>query len=290
MNRISTLDRSTAPWHVVVGLLSAVMSLAGVSSARAVMREYVSGIEWPEPPLVTPGAASAPPSDAIVLFAGKDLSAWKGGDAWPVEGGVAIANKASIKTKQSFGDCQLHVEWSIPNPPDGEGQGRGNSGVFFQDRYEMQILDSYKNSTYFDGQAAAIYKQTPPLVNAMRPPGEWNVYDIIWTAPKFKNDGSLASPAFITALHNNVLVLNHFPLQGDTPWSSPPKYVAHGPAPIWLQYHNHPVRYRNIWVRETKPIKGKRIEEPCYLDHDSGQKWKVSDGDVPPQQGQPKNE
>ncbi len=133
------------------------------------------------------------------------------------------------------------------------------------DRYELQVLDSYENKTYFDGQAGAIYKQTPPLVNAMRKPGEWNSYDIIWTAPVFNEDGSLKSPAYITALHNGVLILNHFALLGTTPFNQPPSYDKHGKLPIHLQYHNNPVRYRNIWVRETKPIEGKRVKPPYQL-------------------------
>jgi hypothetical protein len=265
-------------------------TIACVPMVHAVSREYLSGIQWQEPAVVTPGENGGPPSDAIVLFDGKDLSAWEGGDYWKIENGVAIADHATISTKQKFGDCQLHVEWTAPDPPRGEGQDRGNSGVFLQDRYEMQVLDSYVNKTYFDGQAAAIYKQTPPLVNAMRPPGQWNIYDIVWTAPKFKDDGSLESPAYITALHNNVLVLNHYQLLGDTPWSSPPKYEAHGAAPISLQYHNHPVRYRNLWVRDVKPIEGMRAEEPYFLDHDTDCKWPTRDGDSPPQNSSSKTD
>ena len=192
-------------WQIaIVAIAVVVFGAAAERVAYAVNREYLTGIEWPEPPVVTPGENGGPPSDAIVLFDGKDLSAWEGGDNWKVEDGVAIDAKHDIKTKQSFGDCQLHIEWSAPDPPHGTDQDRGNSGVFMQDRYEMQVLDSYNNKTYFDGQASAIYKQTPPMVNAMRPPGKWNVYDIIWTAPKFKDDGSLESPAYVTVLHNGV--------------------------------------------------------------------------------------
>jgi hypothetical protein len=256
---------------------------AGVAVAAVVLamtvwaenREYMTGIQWPEPPIVTPGEGGAPPSDAIVLFDGKDLSAWEGGENWRVEDGVAIVGHGDIRTKQSFGDCQLHIEWSAPVPAVGESQGRGNSGIFLQDRYEIQVLDSYQNKTYYDGQASAIYKQTPPMVNAMRPPGQWNVYDIIWTAPRFADDGSLTSPAYITALHNGVATLNHFALLGDNPWGDPPKYVAYGKAPIHLQDHGNPVRYRNIWVREIEPIVGKRVAEPYYIDHDSGRQWPV---------------
>jgi hypothetical protein len=162
-------------------------------------------------------------------------------------------------------------------PPKGTGQGRGNSGVFLMDRYELQVLDSYKDKTYFDGQASAIYKQTPPMVNAMRPPGEWNTYDIIWTAPRFKDDGSLESPAYITVLHNGVLTLNHFALEGATPFNQSPKYEKHDKLPIHLQDHGNPVRYRNIWVREIKPPVGKREREPYFKDHATGKETPVSE-------------
>jgi hypothetical protein len=240
--------------------------------------EYLTGIEWAEPPIVTPGKdCGDPPSDAVVLFDGKDLSAWKNGENWKVEDGVAIVQGGDITSKQSFGDCQLHVEWSAPVPPTGSSQGRGNSGVYLMDRYELQVLDSYDNETYFDGQASAIYKQTPPMVNAMRPPGEWNTYDIIWTAPKFKDDGSLESPAYITVLHNGVLTLNHFALLGNTPFNSPPKYEQHGKLPIHLQDHGNPVRYRNIWVRETRPIVGERVREPYFRDQVTGRETPVNE-------------
>jgi hypothetical protein len=245
-----------------------------VAAISCLAQEYLTGIKWPEPPIVTPGKTdNDPPSDAVVLFDGKDLSAWQNGDRWKVVDGVAISQGGDITTKESFGDCQLHIEWSAPVPATGSSQGRGNSGVFLMDRYEMQILDSYDNETYFDGQAAAIYKQTPPMVNAMRPPGEWNTYDIIWTAPKFKEDGSLESPAYITALHNGVLVLNHFELLGNTPFTGPPTYEKHGKLPIHLQDHGNPVRFRNIWVREIKPIVGERVREPYFRDGD--REWPV---------------
>lgn len=245
-------------------------------------KEYLTGIEWPEPPVVTPGDDGGPPSDAIVLFDGTDLSAWDGAERWRVEDGAMVVGGGDVRSKQSFGDCQLHIEWSAPVPGRGHDQDRGNSGIFLQDRYEIQVLDSYNNKTYYDGQAGAIYKQMPPMVNAMRPPGEWNVYDILWTAPRFNDDGSLASPATITALHNGVAVLNHFEILGDTPWWSPPKYEAHGKLPIRLQDHGHPVRYRNVWVRELHPIEGHQVREPYYHDHDSGREWLVSEGEEPP--------
>ena len=195
------------------------LGLMWVSQGGVVGEEYLTGIRWPEPPIVSPGDSGGPPSDAKVLFGGTDMDAWENGENWPVEDGVVVCGRGDIRSKESFGDCQLHVEWSAPVPATGAGQGRGNSGIFLMDVYELQVLDSYDNSTYFDGQAGAIYKQTPPMVNAMRPPGEWNVYDIFWTAPRFNDDGSLAAPAYITALHNGVLILNHFELLGDTPFT-----------------------------------------------------------------------
>lgn len=258
-----------------------------LSAAWAMNREYLTGIEWPEPPVVTPGTDGGQPSDAIVLFDGHDLSAWEEGERWKVEDGLMVVGHGDLRTKQSFGDCQLHIEWSAPLPAEGHGQDRGNSGVFLQELYEIQVLDSYQDKTYFDGQAGAIYKQTPPMVNAMRPPGEWNVYDIIWTAPRFNDDGSLASPAYMTAIHNGVVILNHFELLGDNRWYKPPEYKPHGKLPILLQDHGHPVRYRNIWVRELEPIEGRQVREPYYHDHDSGREWLVSEGNTPPEQTPP---
>lgn len=266
----------------IVAAWTAVGVVAVASWVVAMNREYLPGIEWQAPPVVTPGENGAPPSDAIVLFDGKDLSAWDPADTWPVADGVFTEGKGDIRTKQSFEDIQLHVEWSSPNPPKGEGQDRGNSGIFLQDRYELQVLDSYQSDTYREGQAGSIYKQTPPLVNAMRPPGEWNAYDIIWTAPRFNADGTVKSPAYITAFQNGVLILNHFEVMGLTPWAEAPKYEAHGPGPIRLQDHGHPVRFRNIWVRELKPLEGKRVRKPYYIDHDSGKEWPVSEGEEPP--------
>jgi hypothetical protein len=247
-----------------LGVLSAFLLAVASTAPTAVAQEYINGIQWDKPPTVTPGETDAqPPSDAIVLFDGTDLSKWHGGENWTVADGIAVVGKGQITTKDEFGDCQLHIEWSAPTPPRGEGQGRGNSGIFLMGHYELQVLDSFDNETYHDGQAGAIYKQTPPAVNATRPPGQWNSYDVIWTAPRFAEDGSLLSPAYITALHNGVAVLNHFELKGDTPYHRPPKYTAHPPkGPISLQDHGDPVRFRNIWVREFKPATGIQAREP----------------------------
>lgn len=232
--------------------------------------EYLNGIKWQAPPIITPGDKdSDPPSDAIVLFDGTDLSKWNNSENWKVEDGVAYSGKGKIVTKEEFGDCQLHIEWTAPVPPKGSGQGRGNSGVFFMDRYEIQVLDSYDNETYHDGQAGAIYKQTPPAVNAMRPPTQWNTYDLFWTAPRFDDDGELVSPAYITAVHNGVLILNHFELLGDTPYHRPPKYIPHeATGPISLQDHGNPVGFRNIWVRPFVPASGEQVREPYIRDGD----------------------
>lgn len=241
-------------------------------SLTASADEYLNGIKWEEPAVVAPGAAGQPPSDAVVLFNGEDLSGWENAENWKIVDGAMVSGKGNVVSKASFGDCQLHIEWSAPTPAKGSSQGRGNSGVFLMNNYEIQILDSYENKTYFDGQAGAIYKQTPPQVNAMRPPGEWNVYDIIWTAPRFADDGSLKSPAYITALHNGVLILNHFELKGDTPFNRPPAYKKHADRlPIRLQDHGNPVRFRNIWVREIGAAQGEQVEPP-FLRNNKGEK------------------
>ena len=190
-----------------------------------------------------------------MLFDGKDLSQWDGGDDWIVHDGYAVADKTDISTKQSFGDCQLHVEWAAPEKVVGSGQGRGNSGVFMMDRYEIQILDSYNNDTYYDGQCGAVYKQHPPMVNVCRKPGEWQTYDIIFDAPRFNDDGKLLQPAYVTVLHNGVLVQNHYELLGSTSYIQAPVYTPHpARAPVTLQYHGNPVRFRNIWIREIPPM------------------------------------
>ena len=247
---------------------TALICALSFAATQVAAREYLNGVKWDTPAKVTPGETnSQPPSDAVVLFDGESLDGWKGGEKWKVEDGVAIVGKGYIASKQEFGDCQLHIEWSSPNPPKGSGQGCANSGVFLMGKYEIQVLDSYSSDTYADGQAGAIYKQTPPAVNAMRPPGEWNTYDIFWTAPRFDEQGNLKSPAYITAVHNGVLILNHFELKGDTPYNRPPRYTAHGEkGPIGLQDHGNPVRYRNIWVREFSPAGGEQVREPFFRD------------------------
>ncbi len=211
----------------------------------------------PNPPVVTPGATDdAPPSDAIVLFDGTDLSKWQsvknGGPAgWKVENGyMEVAAKAGdICTKEAFGSCQLHIEWAAPEKVKGEGQSRGNSGVFLMSTYEVQVLDNYENRTYADGQAGAIYAQKPPMVNACRKPGEWQTYDIIFHAPVFDGE-KVAKPAGITVLHNGVLVQDHWGIQGATAWKTRAAYTAHAEKlPLKLQDHGDPVRFRNIWIR-----------------------------------------
>jgi hypothetical protein len=234
-----------------------VVAILIVVGTIGVAQEWKSGIIWPEPPVVDPGSPGGPPADAVVLFDGKDLLQWNGGNRWRIQDGVATARRGGISTKESFGDCQFHVEWASPDEVEGDGQGRGNSGIYFMGKYEVQILDSYQNETYFDGQCAAIYKQSPPMVNASRKPGEWQTYDIIFHAPRFKDDGDLEKPACLTVLHNGVLVQDHFELQGSTSWDSAPKYEAHeARLPIDIQFHGNPVRFRNIWLREIKPIVG----------------------------------
>jgi hypothetical protein len=225
--------------------------------------EYKSGIVWPEPAVITPGENNSAPSDAIVLFDGTNLDAFENGEAWELKDGYAIVKGKSIQTKQSFGDCQLHVEFASPAEVKGEGQGRGNSGVYLMGKYEIQVLDSFENKTYFDGQCGSIYKQQPPNVNACRGPGEWQSYDIIFTAPRFNDDGSLSSPAFLTVLHNGVLIHNHFELAGGTYWDQKASYTKHPEKlPISFQNHGNPVRYRNIWLRENiQPLVGRPPEE-----------------------------
>ncbi len=224
----------------------------------------------PVPKVVTPGATcNAPPSDAIILFDGKNEDEWvsaKDGKSpadWTVADGVLTVSKSAgnIETKQSFKNYQLHVEWKIPSDITGSGQARGNSGVFLastgpgDDGYELQVLDSYQNKTYVNGMAGSIYKQAIPLANAARKPGEWQTYDVVWTEPTFNSDGTLKTPAYVTVFFNGVLVQNHFQLKGQTLYIGKPFYKAYRSAPIKLQAHgdpSKPISYRNIWVRELE--------------------------------------
>lgn len=211
----------------------------------------------PRPPVVDPGPGPQqpfrPPSDALVLFDGTGLSEWRGN--WKVENGYMEINRTgNLTTKKSFGSCQLHVEFATPVPARNSGQGRGNSGIFLMGRYEVQVLDSYQNETYADGQCAALYGQAPPLVNASRPPGEWQSYDIIFEAPVFQ-DGKLEKPGYITVLHNGVLVHNRTEILGASTHRALAKYSPHRPKePISIQDHGNPVRFRNIWVRPLAPF------------------------------------
>jgi 3-keto-disaccharide hydrolase len=221
----------------------------------------------PVPKALTPGANNtAPPSDAIVLFDGKNLDEWvsvkdKAPAKWVVANGVLTVNKAAgnIETKRTFRNYQLHIEWKIPENITGTGQARGNSGVFLASTgpgdagYELQVLDSYNNNTYVNGQAGSIYKQGIPLVNPNRKPGEWQTYDVVWTAPIFNADGSLKTPAYVTVFFNGLVVQNHFELKGETRYIGQPFYKKYDPAPIKLQAHgdpSEPISFRNIWVRE----------------------------------------
>jgi hypothetical protein len=216
----------------------------------------------PQPQVVAPGPAGPPapaPADAVVLFDSKDLAAWtdaKGGPArWKVENGTmeAVPKAGDVRTVQGFGDCQLHVEWMAPSPAKGKDQDRGNSGVFLMGLYEVQVLDCYENKTYADGMTAALYGQHPPLVNACRPPGEWQTYDIVFRRPRFGEDGRVVDPARMTVFHNGILVHDNAVLTGPTAHKARPPYKMHADRlPIGLQDHSHPVRFRNIWVRELE--------------------------------------
>ncbi len=220
--------------------------------------EYYSPV-----PAIVRAPADAPPSDAIVLFDGSSTDAWEtvkpDSTGWKIEDGalVVVPKQGTLRTKQSFGDAQVHIEWRSPTDDDGKGQGRGNSGVFFMGLYELQVLDSHDNPTYVNGQAGSIYKQHPPLVNATRPPGEWQTYDIVFVAPRFSADGKLVTPARMTAFHNGVLVQHDAVLKGSTVWRGAPKYTAHAEKlPLELQDHGDLVSFRNIWVREISLPEG----------------------------------
>lgn len=248
---------------LLVCLASAAQDAPQPYAAHADLKWPVGDRSRPMAPVVTPGTPSTeaksglPPSDAVVLFDGKDLSQWATGDskpaAWTLGDGYfqTAPGKGDLHTRQSFGDCQLHVEWSTPNPPHGKDQDRGNSGVYLMGLYELQVLDSYGSATYADGQAAAIYGQFPPLVNASRPPGAWQTYDIVFHGARFAPDGKLLRPASETVLHNGVLVQDNSVLTGPSAYHARPPYKPQpDKLPLVLQDHDHPVRFRNIWIRE----------------------------------------
>ena len=236
---------------------------AGAMPLQAQEKDWpANSLERPRPPLVRPGSLPGPvppPADAIVLFDGKSLAGWESGlgeAKWKVADGYAevVRGAGSISTRRQFGDIQLHLEWATPRPARGHGQERGNSGVFLMGRYEVQILDSWQNDTYADGQAGALYGQHPPLVNASLPPGEWQSYDIIFHRPRFSSDGRLEQPARATVLQNGVLIHDNVQFKGRTVHGEEAKYQPHPDlGPIMLQDHADPVRFRNIWVRELKP-------------------------------------
>ncbi len=252
-------------------VLTSLASMATLVCAQASTELKPEDTEvWePVPAVVTPGATcSVAPSDAIVLFDGKNLDEWVSAQdhapaKWIVGDGIMTVSKAlgvgNIETKRKFKNYQLHIEWRIPENITGSGQARGNSGVFLastgpgDDGFELQVLDSYNNKTYVNGQAASIYKESPPLVNANRKPGEWQSYDVVWTAPTFSDDGSVKTPAYVTVFFNGVLVQNHFELKGQTLYRGKPFYKKYDAAPIKLQAHgdkSEPLSFRNVWVRE----------------------------------------
>jgi len=257
---------------LTVGFFLGVMAQLGYEDTP-----FLPGQKWrvhdskrPQPPVITPASILGnPPSDAIILFDGKDLSkwrsAWTGGPArWKVENGYMeiVPGTGDIQTVEEFGDCQLHIEWMIPEDVKGSGQGRGNSGIFLMGRYEIQVLDSYENQTYADGMAAAIYGQYPPLVNACRKPGEWQTYDIVWIAPRFEGE-KLVRPGYLTLIHNGVVVHYHTPVMGLTLHRRFPTYRPHPPVgPLRIQDHGFRVRFRNIWYRPLKGYDG----EPEWRD------------------------
>lgn len=248
---------------IATALLAGATFAANAQNAKPEDTEFYT----PVPPVVSPGKAPGDaPADAIVLFGGKNLDEWilvkdsAATEKWDLHKGFFTVNKKNgdICTKRKFTDFQLHIEYRIPADIEGSGQGRGNSGIFLAalpwgaGGYELQVLDNYENKTYTNGQAGSMYKQSPPLVNACRKPGEWNYYDVVWTAPRFNEDGTVKSPARVTVIHNGLLVQNNYELKGDTPYIGAPQYRKHGAAPIKLQSHgdpSKPISYRNIWVR-----------------------------------------
>jgi Domain of Unknown Function (DUF1080) len=249
------MHKLLGPRLLGTAILVTLVVLVGPSLAQ----RYLQGIVWPEPEVITPGDSNGPPSDAIVLFDGKNFDAWDGAKDWKVDADGGFTAKGALRTKQNFGDCQLHLEFASPKEVKGTGQGRGNNGVgLMGGRYEIQVLDSYDNKTYPEGQCASVYNQRPPMVNASRKPGEWQSYDIIFTAPRFAADGKLQKPGYVTVLHNGVVVQNHTEIQGSTHFDTLNTYTKHADKlPVVLMYHRNPVRFRNIWIREIKELEGK---------------------------------
>ncbi len=254
--------------HFFLAGASLLTAVAVLAQNNQKMKPEDTEVYQPVPPVVTPGSTPQDaPSDAVILFDGKNLDQWRMTNDttqpanWTVADGILTVKKkgsGNIETKQRFMDYQLHIEWRIPSNIQGTGQARGNSGVFLASTgkgdggYEMQVLDCYNNTTYTNGQTAAIYKQSVPLANACKKPGDWQTYDIVWTAPRFNDDGSLKSAARVTAFHNGVLVQNNYELTGQTLYIGHPSYKAHGASPIKLQAHgdsSEPISFRNIWVR-----------------------------------------
>jgi hypothetical protein len=244
-----------------LALLFVLLPVAATAQAPAgnpLPKPELTEIWSPVPPKVEPAARLGdPPSDALILFGGKDLTGWesaKGGPAqWAIENGelVDVPKAGDIQTQQKFHDFQLHVEWMVPVlPPDRKGQDRGNSGIYLQGLYELQVLDSYDNPTYVNGEAGSIYKQSVPLVNALKRAPNWQAYDIVYYAPRFYGDGTLAEPARVTVFLNGILVQSNFAITGPTEYRGIPVYKPHGDGPILLQAHNNAVHYRNIWVRK----------------------------------------
>jgi hypothetical protein len=249
--------------RILISVLALAFCTVQLAMAQVDPRWKPNDPDRPVPPVIEPGTASAqdapghPPSDAVVLFDGKDLSQWAGEDSQPAKWKIAdgylevMPHAGYIHTRQPFGDCQLHVEFTEPVPPVGEGQERGNSGVFLMGLYEIQVLDSYQSKTYADGEASAVYGQFPPQVNASRPPGQWQTYDIIFHAPRFATNGKLQRPARVTLLHNGVLVQDNVELSGPTAHHERPPYKpTPDKLPLSLQDHGNPVHFRNIWIRE----------------------------------------
>lgn len=238
-------------------VLACVMMIMSTTFSQSQPDPKETEVWEPEPEIVTPGKTpGAPPSDAIILFDGKDLDSWVDKDGkkarWSVsdDAMTVVKGTGDIKTKQAFGDIQLHIEWRTPAKVEGDGQGRGNSGIFFCEKYELQVLDSYNNRTYSNGQAGSIYKQAIPMVNASRGPGEWQVYDVVFIAPSFNQDGTLNKPGRITVFHNGVLIHHYTEIKGTTEYRGQPKVIAHGKGSLRLQDHGNPTSFRNIWVRE----------------------------------------